>query len=61
MYELLTSLLGVLGLLLVAAGVGLTVAALLAPGPGCLVAGATLIGGAELADWLRERRRAVRE
>ena len=57
MHELVTLLLGVLGLLLLAAGVGVTVAELVAPGPGYLAAGAALIGGAEGAAWVRGRGR----
>lgn len=56
MRDLMTTLLDVLGLLLVAAGVGF--AASYAVGPAGLAAsGAVILGGSWLASWLPARRR----
>ncbi|HEY9415972.1 MAG TPA: hypothetical protein VIQ30_14505 [Pseudonocardia sp.] len=53
MHELMTSLLDAFGLLLVAAGLGLAVAALIGPGPGLVVAGVVLLAGSQVAARMR--------
>ncbi|WFF07244.1 hypothetical protein O7622_01185 [Micromonospora sp. WMMD1076] len=55
MHEVATLLMGVLGLLAVAAGAGVAAAELVGAGLGGVVGGVVLIGGAELAQWWRDR------
>ncbi|WP_245730837.1 hypothetical protein [Micromonospora pallida] len=57
MHEVVTTVLDVLGLLLLAAGVAATVASLLGAGPGLIVAAVVVLVGSWRADRSAPRRR----